>query len=298
MTSLSLFLEAPREIRDQIYSYALGPESRYIEPAEDFRLPFGKDFVTPVFHTRFEITYTVTFPELEPRLEIPFTIPGVTLLRTSKQIHEEAAPFLYSTNTFSLAFKAGSFLRDIGAINSSLIRHLILPLRDAELLAPHPHLDALPRIGVNSPRPASDHTYTHAKQARRAIEHIIDLCKGVQVLELEAGPARHVQGYPFSTARVMDAVCSIDRARDGLRELKRTILVVDGKREDLWTPECLALLRLASSFEWEVRRVRRRFATVRHDDLGLSTRCFLDGNEVEDNFKIRFWQPDPDTGFD
>lgn len=161
----------------------------------------------------------------------------VSLLRTCKQIHNEAAPVLYSTITFHLYVcpKAVDFLRSIGPINITYIKSLHIFFTNSPKIAIWKELVHALRYDVKGLRQLrvvwEDTTYGAGKDPRyvRGLATI----RGLEALSIEGFYAKRWPEYLEMKMGLPVSVVDDDgRRKDGSRKQQRSSLLTLNLRDE------------------------------------------------------------------
>lgn len=150
-------------------------------------------------------------------------LPGITLLRTNRQIHHEAAAVLYGSYRFMIACdELDLFLEQIGLANTRLIRHIQLWI--------HPRL-----------------LFPNALRA----------CSGLRTLDVCLHPEKSWGlSSTESTRQVMDQLDIAHRNWVDASDVRATIILApDDPKPSRWNKRAADVISRAKSYGWGVRRV-------------------------------------------
>lgn len=228
------FLALPRELRDQIYSYALAPVN------DQERFPHDTYIID------FDIGRKAGYTDLTIRIHKD-NIPGIAILYASKQIYDEATTALYGGTPFRLEADRGipHFFAMIGHKNASKIRHLIIAER---AIGAHNS-----RLRYYAAKGRSGHVPTNTRLSREAIT---GACTGLTTLEI----IKCVIPDPRITSveLLCEELSGIDRELvKALPALRSTTLAVSATREDLCTPHGAHFSRFVmEEIGWRIKLVK------------------------------------------
>lgn len=157
----------------------------------------------------------------------------VSLLRTCKQVHSEAAPVLYSGMTFHLYVcpKALEFLRSIGPINKTYIKSLHVFFTDAPKIAIWKELvHALKHEvkGLRQLRVVWEDTIYGSGKDPRYVRGLATI-RGLEALSIEGFYAKR---WPEYLETKMGLPVSVDDGRrDGLQKQRSSLLTLNLRDE-------------------------------------------------------------------
>lgn len=157
----------------------------------------------------------------------------VSLLRTCKQVHNEAAPVLYSGMTFHLYVcpKALDFLRSIGPINKTYIKSLHIFFTNAPKIAIWKELVHALRHdvkGLRQLRVVWDDTIYGAGKDPRYVRGLATI-RGLEALSIEGFYAKR---WPEYLETKMGLPVSVDDGRkDGSRKQRSSLLTLNLRDE-------------------------------------------------------------------